>query len=79
MTSVSSVELSAIIGAYDFSAFDRIVDVGGDEGALLHGILSADPKLRGVLFDLPPVVGGAASLRSGSIAERTPPPIPARE
>src|SRR5260370_14010885 len=47
MTSVSSVELPAIIAAYDFSGFHRIVDVGGGEGALLHGILSANPKLRG--------------------------------
>jgi hypothetical protein len=70
MTSVSSVELPLVIAAYDFSCFERIVDVGGGQGALLHGILSANPKLRGVLFDLPSVVAGAASLRSGSIAER---------
>src|SRR5260370_41857604 len=70
MTSVSSVELPAIIAAYDFSGFHRIVDVGGGEGALLHGILSANPKLRGLLFDLPPVVAGAAALRSGSMAGR---------
>jgi len=70
MTSVSSVELPAIIAAYDFSGFHRIVDVGGGEGALLHGILSANPKLRGVLFDLPPVVAGAAALRSGAMTGR---------
>ncbi len=70
MTSVSSVELPLVVAAYDFSRFGRIVDVGGGEGALFHGILSANPKLRGVLFDLPSVVLGAASLRGGSIAER---------
>jgi hypothetical protein len=37
---------------------------------LLHGILSANPKLRGVLFDLPSVVKGADSLRSESLAAR---------
>src|SRR5260370_42237005 len=66
MTSVSSVELPAIIAAYDFSGFHRIVDVGGGEGALLHGILSANPKLRGVLFDLPPVVAAALALLRGA-------------
>jgi hypothetical protein len=70
MTSVSSVELPSVITAYDFSEFERIVDVGGGQGALLHGILSANPKLRGLLFDLPSVVADAASLRNGSIAER---------
>jgi hypothetical protein len=70
MTSISSVELPAIVAAYDFSGFERIVDVGGGEGALLHGILLANPKLRGVLFDLPSVVAGAVSLRSGSISRR---------
>ncbi len=70
MTSVSSAELPVIVAAYDFSRFERIVDVGGGQGALLHGILSANPKLRGVLFDLPSVVAGAASLLSGSITGR---------
>jgi hypothetical protein len=70
MTSLSSIDLPQMIAAYDFSAFERIVDVGGGAGALLHGILSANPKLRGVLFDLPSVVKGADSLRSGSLAAR---------
>ena len=70
MTSLSARDLPLIIAAYDFSAFNRIVDVGGGAGALLHGILSANPKLRGVLFDLPSVVEGADSLRSGSLAAR---------
>jgi hypothetical protein len=70
MTSTSSIEVPAIIAAYDFSGFERIVDVGGGEGALLHGILSANPNLRGVLFDLPSVVAGAVSLQNGSVAER---------
>jgi hypothetical protein len=36
----------------------------------LHQILSANPKLRGVLADLPPVVAGAALRRDGAIADR---------
>ena len=59
-----------ILAAYDFSRFERVVDVGGGQGVLLHGILSAHPKLRGVLADLPAVVAGATALRTGTIAER---------
>ena len=53
-----------------FSAFNRIVDLGGGGGALLQGILSANPKLQGVLFDLTSVVKGADALRSGSLGAR---------
>jgi hypothetical protein len=68
MTATSLAELPAIVAAYDFSCFERIVDVGGGEGALLHGILLANPGVRGVLFALPSVVAGAASLLSGPMA-----------
>jgi hypothetical protein len=70
MTSFSSVELAEILAAYDFSRFDRIVDVGGGHGSVLHGILSASPRSRGVLADRPSVVAGAVTLRSGPIAQR---------
>lgn len=39
--------------SYDFSKFETIVDVGGGYGALLPPILKANPKLRGMVFDLP--------------------------
>src|SRR5450755_2481591 len=59
MTAVSSMDLSAALAAYDFSRFGRLVDVGGGHGALLHGILLANPHLQGVLYDLPAVIAGA--------------------
>ena len=37
---------SGILAAYDFSRFERVVDVGGGQGALLNEILSANPKLH---------------------------------
>lgn len=70
MTSGSSVAMSAILSAYDFSKFRRIADVGGGHGALLHAILSANPNLHGVLVDLPKVVTGATTLRDGAIGNR---------
>lgn len=62
--------LSAIVEAYDFSKFGRIVDVGGGHGSLLAAILSANPRLRGVLYDLPAVVAGASALRHEAINQR---------
>jgi len=70
MTAGSAMSVPLILSAYDFSRFERIVDVGGGQGALLHGILSANPKAQGVLYDLPGVVAGAAALRSEPIAAR---------
>jgi SAM-dependent methyltransferase len=61
---------SAIVNAYDFSKFERIVDVGGGHGALLIGILSANPRARGVLHDLPGVVEGAPAPPQKSVADR---------
>lgn len=62
--------VAAIVGAYAFSKFERIVDVGGGHGLLLAGILSANPRLRGVLHDLPAVVVGASTLRQEPISQR---------
>ena len=70
MTSGSSAVSAAIVEAYDFSSFQRLVDVGGGHGGLLHAILSANPSLRGVLVDLPAVVAGADTLSAGALAER---------
>jgi SAM-dependent methyltransferase len=61
----------AVVSAYDFSGCARIADVGGGNGALLTGILNANPGLRGILFDLPDVVARARSrLASAGMAER---------
>ena len=49
---------------FGWSAFDRIVDVGGAHGAVLAAIMAANPRLRGVLFDLPQVVERAKEVRS---------------
>lgn len=70
MSSSSPVASGIVLAAYDFSRFQRIVDVGGGQGALLHGILSANPKLHGVLTDRPAVVAGVTALRTGAVADR---------
>jgi hypothetical protein len=62
MTQLSRGSAEAVIGAYDFSAFRSIVDVGGGQGLMLAAILSAYPQMHGILFDQPGVVAGAKSV-----------------
>jgi SAM-dependent methyltransferase len=70
MTAGSSSVVTPLLAAYDFSRFTRIVDIGGGHGALLEAILTANPNLQGVLYDLPGVVAGADRLRTGNVAGR---------
>jgi SAM-dependent methyltransferase len=44
--------LKPLLENYDFSSFNRVVDVGGGQGGILFGILEKYPHLLGVLFDL---------------------------
>jgi SAM-dependent methyltransferase len=55
MESVHGAETQPMLDAYDFGAFQSVVDVGGGNGSLLAAILERHPTVRGVLFDLPPV------------------------
>ena len=52
----------AVLEAYDFSGADKLVDVAGGTGRLISSILSAYPRMRGVLFDLPHVIAEAGPL-----------------
>lgn len=58
-----------LVAAYDFSPFGTVVDVGGGEGALVAGVLAANPGLRGVVFDQPHVVTDDV-LRAAGLADR---------
>ena len=62
MTSDTAQSGTAITDIYDFSGIGRLVDVGGGHGLLLATILRTHPTLRGVLFDRPEVVAGAAAV-----------------
>ena len=59
MSSFSTLARKAVANAYDFSSLNVLVDIAGGHGKLLTGILEATPDLRGVLFDLPHVIGRA--------------------
>jgi SAM-dependent methyltransferase len=51
MAAFAPMTAAALVAAYDFGRFGKIVDVGGGNGALMIGILSANPNLHGVVFD----------------------------
>jgi SAM-dependent methyltransferase len=44
---------AAVAAVYDFTPFRTVVDVGGGNGALIIGILKANPPLRGIVFEHP--------------------------
>ena len=62
MIGFHGAEPPAVAAAYDFSAFETVVDVGGGTGNLLAAILERHPGPRGVLADLPHVVREAPAL-----------------
>jgi hypothetical protein len=59
MAGRSAREAAAVVDAYDFGRFGRLVDVGGGPGILLRAILQAHPDLDALLFDLPEVARAA--------------------
>jgi hypothetical protein len=60
-----------VAAAYDFSGFGTIVDIGGGNGVLLEGILAANPRLQGIVFDLPHVAERARTrLATTGIGDR---------
>jgi hypothetical protein len=71
MTSGTRARADELVAAFDFPAEGTIVDVAGGHGALLAAILQARPGTRGVLFDAPHVVAGAAPVLEGAgVADR---------
>jgi hypothetical protein len=71
MTERAGPTAAAVCAAYDFSGINKLVDVGGGHGILITTILKANPRLRGVVFDLPSVVEGAeALLKREGVADR---------
>ena len=62
MTDMSVITAPAVVEAYDFSSFGTLADIAGGHGYLLAQILKANPGLKGLLFDVPPVVEGAGAL-----------------
>lgn len=58
MTGLSAAAADAIVGAFDFTPYRRIVDVGGGHGFLALAIARAAPEAEVTVLDLPHVVEG---------------------
>jgi hypothetical protein len=56
MTATVSKEVAEIV---DTRSVEVAADVGGSGGALVHALMESNPRLHGILFDLPEVVATA--------------------
>jgi len=64
MAARAQAVVAGVIANYDFSAFDRIADIGGGLGHLLRAVLATTPNAKGVLFDLPHPIEKAKEIPS---------------
>ena len=71
MTSLSAAAIPAILDAYDFSGIGTLIEVAGGHGTLLAAILRKHPNIKGVLFDQPHVLPGAAQHLTGDLEARS--------
>lgn len=56
MTCFSRQIAPALLGAYDFSGIDTLMDIAGGHGAILCEVLNAYPQMKGILFEVPNVI-----------------------
>jgi hypothetical protein len=61
MTDLSMLDSPGVAEAYSFDGIRTIVDVAGGHGLLLSTILAKQPEMRGMLYEIPPVIEGAKS------------------
>ena len=84
MGDLSALAAAELVRVYDFSAAQKVVDVGGSHGILLGAVLTANGAARGILYDLPhvidtaeqhiaPALTGRCELISGDFFESVPP------
>jgi hypothetical protein len=71
LTSTTSLWTSDAARVIDTTGVKLAVDLGGANGALLHLLLEGNPALRGIVFDRPNIVDGAAAeIAQKGLAER---------
>src|SRR5262245_39343633 len=69
-SNMTGQDAAAVVAAYDFSGFARVVDVGGGHGALAAAILRASPATTAVVFDRADVVAGTPQHLSPDVIGR---------
>jgi hypothetical protein len=71
LMSWNTAPVAPALAAYDLSAVDLAVDLGGGRGELLAAILAAHPAIRGVLVEQPRMLEQArAALEAAGVAGR---------
>jgi hypothetical protein len=71
MTGVTAAANEEIMTNYDFSGFEKVVDIGGGHGGLITSILKKNSHVRGVLFEAPQVIEGARpKIEAAGLADR---------
>ena len=71
MANMTEAAIGPILGAYDFSSFRTVVDIGGGDASLLAAILGKHPGVKGVLFDMPRVTPKARRrIEAAGLAKR---------
>jgi O-methyltransferase domain len=56
---LTRLEQVLLLRSYDWSTLRIVVDIGGGDGTFLGLMLAANPRVRGILFDLPNTVMAA--------------------
>ncbi|MDQ0762612.1 methyltransferase [Streptomyces canus] len=70
MTRMSRLSTAALLSQADFSRFASIADIGGGHGFFLSEVLRTAPHAKGVLFDQPSVIEGAATRLADDVFDR---------
>lgn len=70
LANFATPENAAIVGAYDFTPFGRIIDVGGGRGGFLAQVMKAYPAVRGTLYDRTEVVREPIYLTASGLIDR---------
>ncbi|GAA2574382.1 methyltransferase [Streptomyces violaceus] len=71
MSQATAETAAALPGAFDFGRFGSVTDVGGGDGTLLAGVLTAFPGLKGAVYDTAEgLAQGPETLRRHGLTER---------
>lgn len=71
MRALCRLELQALVRLYDWHNLNTVVDLGGNDGTFLAGLLARFPDLHGTVFDLPTTVAQASDVvAAAGVADR---------
>jgi hypothetical protein len=66
MANISNAAMAAVLAHYDFAYADVVCDVGGGAGSVISLLLQANPKQKGIVFDVPNVIDDARTFWKGN-------------